>query len=1059
MGGFMPKKYLIFLICLMASLYIHSLNPGSLPTQYKLDVWNDENGLPQNSVHAILQTGDGYLWLGTEEGIARFDGVKFTHFNEGNTGAIKNNYVRSFCEDHLGNLWIGTRGGGLLKYTNGSFEHFGKPQGLTHLNIYSICEDADYNLWIGTEDGGLFKMSATGFTRYTEAEGLLNKTVRNLFKDSKGMLWIATLSGMNYMESGKLQSLPVSGGIEKLHIGCIYEDHLHNLWAGTDEGLFKLDKGILKPYAFTEKGKALRIYSILEDSDRNLWLGSTPEGLICLTRDRKKTKRLTRAHGLSDNSILAIAEDREGSLWLGTAFGGLNRLADQKVQNFSIREGLCDDIIFSVFADREDTLWVGTSNGISHITKDNTCTAYTTRDGLAHNGIAGISQDRQGFIWVSTDNGVTRFKSLGKSLRSVKSYLKDGYKLATLKDSTGTVWVGGIGGLFRKPSGKKNFTQVENLVSNNINLIYEDGKKNIWISTYRNGLTLYKQGKFKVFDTKDGLADNSLNCIHEDTDGILWLGTINGLSRFDGTKFANITQEDGLYNNNIYQILEDNHGFYWMSCNKGIFKVSKKELHQFTRGEIKRVHCTAFGKTDGMNTSECNGGYQAAGCKTADGRLWFPTSKGVVTLDPANIKTNKTLPPVHIEQVLLDGKPVSQDRVIVIEPGIKRIEFNYTALSFLYPKKVLYKYKLDGYDTDWVDAGVKRTAVFTNLDPGNYTFNITACNNDGLWNEEGVWAEIRVTPPYWRTWWFTVIALIAFALFSHALILFFRRYLTLTQFWKKQKYIGSFKIIDKIGEGGMGTIYKANNLHDKTQTVAIKVLKDELFKTETNRKRFKQEAAIIDQLDHPNIVKIFERGQSRQNMYIAMEFLEGRTLGDKIRETGKISLPTALSIMLQVTDALSRIHQKTIIHRDLKPDNIMLINQDGNPDFVKLLDFGLARTESQTRLTQTGMVIGTLNYMAPEQIAGSEFSFASDIYSLGVIFYEIVTGELPFIGESTIDIMKQILDKTPIEPIKFQPAIGDHLNRLVMAMLNKDNSERPEMQTVLTYLEKIRVAL
>ncbi|MFC2146775.1 serine/threonine protein kinase, partial [Acidobacteriota bacterium] len=271
-----------------------------------------------------------------------------------------------------------------------------------------------------------------------------------------------------------------------------------------------------------------------------------------------------------------------------------------------------------------------------------------------------------------------------------------------------------------------------------------------------------------------------------------------------------------------------------------------------------------------------------------------------------------------------------------------------------------------------------------------------------------------------------------------------------------QKYIGQFRLIDEIGSGGMGIIYKAHSIRDKTNTAAIKVLKQELFKDETSRKRFKQEAAIIDKLDHPNIIKIIERGEYKEKLFLAMELLQGKTLNVKIDEQGKMELKGCLHIMIQISDALVLIHGKNIIHRDLKPANIMLIERDGDPNFVKLLDFGLARMKFQTRITRTGILMGTLNYMSPEQLAHSEFSSASDVYSLGVTFYEIVTGKIAFPGDTANEIMRQVLDTTPIEPRRFRPDIPGELNDLIMKMLGKDKESRPVIKDVFENLQKIQ---
>jgi len=287
--------------------------------------------------------------------------------------------------------------------------------------------------------------------------------------------------------------------------------------------------------------------------------------------------------------------------------------------------------------------------------------------------------------------------------------------------------------------------------------------------------------------------------------------------------------------------------------------------------------------------------------------------------------------------------------------------------------------------------------------------------------------------------------------------LVFKKYLYLLAFWKKQKYIGRFRLMDKIASGGMGTIFKAHSIHDKSDFAAVKVLRDELFSDTTNKKRFKREAAIIDKLEHPNIIKIFERGESKQTLFIAMEYLEGKTLEHKINEEGPLPLQESLDIMVQIASALVFIHGKNIIHRDLKPANIMLIEKDGNPNFVKLLDFGLARMELETRLTQSGNLIGTLQYLAPEQVLDAHSATTNDVFSLGVTYYYLLSGENPFTGETAVDIMRQIIIKEPVRISKLRPGIPGELDELVMQMMNKEPGERPSAKSIqdkLQYLKK-----
>lgn len=299
------------------------------------------------------------------------------------------------------------------------------------------------------------------------------------------------------------------------------------------------------------------------------------------------------------------------------------------------------------------------------------------------------------------------------------------------------------------------------------------------------------------------------------------------------------------------------------------------------------------------------------------------------------------------------------------------------------------------------------------------------------------------------------VSIAGFVLLFIVMIFFVKKYYYLLIFWKKKNVIGSYKVMDKIGSGGMGIVYKAHDVRDKTKTFAIKVLREEYFDDENYKKRFKHEALVTDQLNHPNIIKINERGETAGNLYIAMELLSGKTLDEKLLEEGRIDLQVCVHIMKQVAGALVSIHGKNIIHRDLKPANIMLIEKDGDENYVKLLDFGLARAEFQTRLTRTGIMVGTTNYLSPEQITNSGLSTVSDIFSLGIVFYEMVCGSKPFFGESESDIIMAILDTVPVDPKKIRPETPVELSELIKKMLAKDKESRPSSQDILEILKTI----
>ena len=1066
----MIEKATVILVVLSVVVWsgpaLRGLDPDRAVTQYNIDTWNDASGLPQNSVRAVLQTRDGYLWIGTEEGLARFDGVTFTVFDEDNTPEITDNFIRQLFEDREGNLWIASRGG-LLFYKNGTFERFPGKEGFSNDLVYSLCEDLSNNLLVGTDGAGLYRLKGGSFVTYTEKTGLPDNTVKDIYCDGKGSLWVATKGGLSRLREEGILNYTEADGLPSERVNTVYEDSNNIIWLGTDNGLAKLEDGKIAVFLLdADASKQGEICTIFEDSDKNLWIGTEKNGLFRYRDGELENLSVESEAGLSSNTIRSIAEDREGNLWLGTVYGGLHCLKDTKFTTFGRPEGLSHDHVFSIFEDSRGYMWVGTDSGLNRMKPGtgaggNGVIHFTTADGLTNNGITPIFEAPPGFIWVGTDDGLNRLRSSEKGIFKLSEYLRNDFILALSGDGDGNLWIGTLRGLVTKRGpDEERFNKDNGLVTNVVNFVHKDRDGNLWLSTHGWGLTKYRDGKFTVFNReKDGLAGDSIGCIYEDDDGVLWIGTSGGLSRLKDEVFTNCTKQEGLFNNNIYQILEDNNGNFWMSCNKGIFRVGKKAVIDCMEGKISKVESVSYGKEDGMRSIECNGGYPNAGCKTKDGKLWFPTAKGIVIVDPSNIKVNSVRPPVYIEEVLLDGAAAGPGEEIAVNPGIKRVEIHYTALSFVNPQRVKFKYRLEGYEEHWVDADTQRVAFYTNLDAGSYRFRVAACNDDGLWNEEGAWISFNVIAPFSQTWWFRFLAMAVFAVFSYLVINFARRFISLSRFWKKQKYVGSFRLLDKLASGGMGTVYKARNLSDKNEIVAIKVLKEELLEDESNRKRFKQEAAIIDQLDHPNIIRVFERGQTKETMFIAMELLEGKTLTQKIEAEERLDLKEGLHIMIQIVDAAAKIHSKDIVHRDLKPDNIMLIEKDGDPNFVKLLDFGLAKTQYQTRLTQTGMVIGTINYMAPEQISGSEFSGATDVYSMGVMFFEMLTGEKPFIGETTIDLMKQILDRVPIEPIRYRFDIPEELNDLILEMMEKESDVRPHVEDVLETLRRIRLHL
>ncbi len=713
--------------------------------------------MPHDNIFAIRQTSSGYLWLATAEGLLRFDGIRFKVFDKSNTKEITSQTMSALFEDSKKNLWIGTSGGGLLRYKDEKFEAFTSEKALVN-QIWSIYEDKKGNVWIGTDGGGLVCFKDGKFKVYTTREGLSHNSIFSVFEDSKETLWVGTREGINLIRNDKILPFMTAKGLFKQTVRTIAEDNQGNILLGTKEGLSIISNDNITTYTEKEGLRNNRIWCVISDSHGTIWLGTDGGGLARF-RDGVLTT-LTQKDGLSSDLILSLCEDSDGSLWIGTQVGGLNRLKDSKFTSFTTKHGLSDDIVWSIYEDSRGSLWIGTDSGGLNKYEAGKFSHFTTENGLSSNRIFSLWESRIGDLWIGTHSGGLNHYRNGKfHVYKKEDGLVSGNVMSLYQDKADNLWIGTSEGLTRYYDGKfVTFTTKDGLSNDRIRPILET-RDGLWIGT-RNGLNLYKNGKFTTFGLKDGLSDVFIVSLYQDLRENLWIGTTNGgLNRYKDGKFTSFTSRDGLFNDLVYQILEDGQENLWMSCNKGIFSVSINELENFAAGKISSIHSIAYGVDDGMKSAECNGGPQPAGWKTRDGRLWFPTTKGVVMIDPANLKINKEPPLVMIEEIVFDDKSRSEvagklKQIIKLPPGKGRLEFQYTGLSFLAPSKVKFKYQLDGFDDDWIDAGTRRVAYYTNIPPGRYRFHVTACNKDGVWNKDGVSLALYLQPHFYQTGWF-----------------------------------------------------------------------------------------------------------------------------------------------------------------------------------------------------------------------------------------------------------------------------------------------------------------
>jgi signal transduction histidine kinase/ligand-binding sensor domain-containing protein/FixJ family two-component response regulator len=739
-----------------------TLAPQKKITQYIRDTWKLGEGLPQVTVKTVIRTRQGYLWLGTQEGLVRFDGVEFKTFDKTNVKELTNNWIRILYEDRLGNLWIGSNGGGLTCMKSGKFNTYTTCNGLANDIVEALYEDHKGNLWIGTHDG-LNRLEHNKFFLFKTNQGLSHNKITCILEDTRGNLWIGTHNGLNRWKHDRFIVYTTRDGLSYNQISAIFEDGQGNLWIGTNNGLNRLKDDQFT--VFTSKDGLLndQIRSLYEDQPGGyLWIGTYGGGLNRL-KDGKFTAFTTK-DGLSDNFILSLCKDREGSLWIGTGAGGLDRLKEGKFTPFSTSEGLSHNLTNSIFEDRKGNLWIGTYGGGLNQLREGLFTIFTTQQGLSHNLVRSIYEDSKGYLWVGTDNGLNRLKDGKFSLVTTQQGLSDNKIWCIYEDRSQNLWVGTENGLNCLKNGTiLIFTKEQGLSNETIMCLREDTKGNLWIGTNGGGLNCLKNGKFNVYTTKQGLSNNMIWSLYEDREGTLWIGTLGGgLNRLKNGRFTCFCVKEGLFDDIVYQILEDDNGYFWMSCNNGIFKVKKHELNQFADGKINSLHSISYNEQDGMRSRECNGGTYPAGWKTRDGKLWFPTIKGIVMIDPANINTNPYPPPVVIEQITADDLSLqppfsSNQEKIILPAGTQRIEIQYTGLSLLFPKRVKFKNWLEGFDKDWVGVESRRTAYYTRLPPGDYTFRVIACNNDGVWNKSGASISFHLRPYIYQTVWFYIL--------------------------------------------------------------------------------------------------------------------------------------------------------------------------------------------------------------------------------------------------------------------------------------------------------------
>jgi len=770
------------------------------PSNYLMDVWTNDNDLPDSSVTAITQTPDGYLWIGTFNGLARFDGVRFVTFDPANTPALKHARVFSLFTDAGGTLWINTFDGSLTSFRNGVFtyerqagqvnavftvsnqtyfatlsrsvtlrtENAGTNEWQTLLldrrtTANSYCQDADGVIWCLLRDRKIARIIGTNFLSEPLTNAIGAETANYLTSDRTGRIWAGTDNKIERWNGSQFEDETPTNGEPSPGVSFIFCTSDNTIWAFANGSVrqAKNRQWIKNVDSWADLAHATAIYvGAYEERSGDVWFRQFGQGLFHADADGT-LERVSSANGLPDNRVTCFFEDREGNLWLGVDHGGLVRLRQRQFQNIG-GDDLKDTPVATVCADNQDNLWIGTfGKGLIRWRAEDRQQRFDLPSGVDNKSVFfSACPDAHGRLWLSAGREDLFFLETNQVIQSLNSI--HGIKVI-FADREGRIWMGRHSQLTCWTNGEiLDFGAGNGFDRQEVRALTQDREGNIWIGTESGVLYRFADGKFTSFKPEDGKDKQAIRSLLPDEDGGIWAGTFRGgLLRFKAGKFIRYKMRDGLPNDIISQILDDGLGKLWFGSHKGVFCVPKQSFDAFDRGEIQSLPGVSYGLSDGLPSLECSDNYQPSAWRTRDGKLWFATVKGLVAVDPQKVRSNRVPPPVIIEGLLVDGKAFGTAGAVRIPPGKHQLDFQFTALSFAAPDKVRFRYQLSGFDNGWVEAGTRRTAHYGPLPPGDYQLRVAACNNDGVWNETGASLALTQQPFIWQTWWFKFVTAFA----------------------------------------------------------------------------------------------------------------------------------------------------------------------------------------------------------------------------------------------------------------------------------------------------------
>ncbi|RBP38051.1 two component regulator with propeller domain [Roseimicrobium gellanilyticum] len=728
------------------------------PSEWVARNWQTDDGLPQNTINALLQTHDGFLWVGTNGGLARFDGLHFRNF--GLQDGLRAVLVTSLGETTQGELWVGTSGGGVSRWERGRFVTYGESEGFPeNSDVMCMVPDRDGSLWLGTTVG-LVHWAGGKFTKMGGSHGLPEKQVRALTLDAEGVLWVSVImEGVYQGKGGKFiresEPGPVTGDCYSL---MTHRDG--SVWAGAGNGrLWKRQDGKwreLGPAAGLPKSSFV---GLAEGMDGALWTTVIGSGLY-----RSDGERFAKVEwGEKQTRVLrAIVTDSSGSIWLGTAANGLIRLSPRLLHYWGSGDEGKPLSVTTIAEDKDGVWWAGTGNSWVHRFEAGEFREVTDPSvkRVSPNFYCGVTGS-DGSIWMAGEQFLHRFAA-GQAMQSFLEPPIRGEAIRAMCVDGDAIWLGTYySTLLKYSEGKVETVAPAGSFSGGITSLVLERPGVLWIGS-SGGLHRWENGNTRVWGTKDGLLTQSVRALYREANGTLWIGTLGGgLARMKDGRITNYTTREGLIDDIISQIIADDSGNLWLGCNHGIMRIDRGEFDELSRGEIAQLHPMVFGRNEGMVKEQCTGGHSPTVIRTRNGRLLFPMAAGVVEIDPQQLQRGAmTAPKADIESILVNGHEVASGKRVSIPPGPHHLEVKFTAPALAGGERVRFRHRVEGLDTSWAAGSSRRRVSYDGLPPGRYTFRVVASDDRGNWSEQGASFAFVVRPFFWQTIWFRAGAML-----------------------------------------------------------------------------------------------------------------------------------------------------------------------------------------------------------------------------------------------------------------------------------------------------------